>query len=278
MTQARRTWHRGVFEAMDRPGLRWLLGLLATARQSVRGRGLCRVSYRNGYWVHSFSDGKIAADQIGTTSPSKLDADTRDTFLFEYVPKVGDVIVDVGAGEGTETATFSRVAGPNGRVIAIEAHPRTFARLQQLVQLNSLNNVSCMQLAISDKRGALHMTDVADHATNRLLAAGAQGGVDVPTLSLDDLVREQKIDRIDFLKMNIEGAERTAFAAMTHTLAITHHLAISCHDFLAERGTDGDYRTKNIVKPALESAGFEVLTRPDDSRDWVRDYLYARRK
>ncbi len=278
MGEVPRTWQRDVFEALDRPGLRWLLGLIATGRESIRSRKLCRVSYRDGYWVHSFPGGKIAAERIGATSPSRLDAETHDTFLFEYVPKPGGVIVDVGAGEGTETLTFSRLVGPSGRVIAIEGHPRTFARLQQLVQLNALRNVTCLQLAISDQRGVVRMTDIVDHVANRVLTDSAHGSVDVPSLSMDDLVREQKIDRIDFLKMNIEGAERAAFAAMSHTLAITQHMAISCHDFLAERGGDGDCRTKEFVKGVLEREGFEILTRPNDPRYWVRDYLYARRK
>ena len=50
-------------------------------------------------------------------------ADTNDYWLQHYRPQEGDVIVDVGAGRGEDTVTFSRAVGQTGRVIAIEAHP-----------------------------------------------------------------------------------------------------------------------------------------------------------
>lgn len=203
------------------------------------------------------------------------EAFTRDVFLRGYHVKAGDVILDVGAGVGSETIPFSRWVGPSGKVIAVEAHPATFATLQRTCQLNGVTNVELVHGAVMDSDRPVMISDLPTEVSfeNRI---GAEG-VEVPALTLTDLVRRYNLDRIDFLKMNIEGAELPALQGASAVLPLVGHAAIGCHDFLAEETGDNCYRTKDAVYDLLVNAGFTVRRRDDDPRPWARDYLFASR-
>ena len=73
--------------------------------------------------------------------------------MYQYVPREGDTIVDVGAGTGWETLLFSRTVGMSGRVISIEAHPRVFRCLSKMRAANRLENVTLVQAAVADQEG-----------------------------------------------------------------------------------------------------------------------------
>jgi hypothetical protein len=97
----------------------------------------------------------------------------------------------------------------------------------------------------------------------------------VKSTSLDELVDDLALERIDFIKMNIEGAEKLAIQGMDRTLRKTRTVCISCHDFKADQDGDEALRTKTAVREFLVEKGFRVTTRDDDARPWVRDQLIA---
>jgi FkbM family methyltransferase len=260
--------------ALDRPGRRHILRPLATLYASARNRSLVRVADEAGLWVHHHRAGKLVFRSIYTISPGQLDAITRDTFFYTYTPKRGDIAIDVGAGVGTETLTLSRLVSDTGCVIAIEAHPETHRCLAKLCELNALDNVSSKQLAIMDKSGPVTLSDSEADISNTVMRKAANA-ITVPGVSLDELVETEGLRRIDFLKMNIEGAEALAFEGMRRTLEMTENLAISCHDFVADASGDESMRTKATVRKALEAHGFTVTERTGDARRWIRDTLYA---
>jgi Methyltransferase FkbM domain len=96
--------------------------------------------------------------------------------------------------------------------------------------------------------------------------------------SLGSLFDELRIQHVDLLKMNIEGAEVDALAGMASHRYTVRNVAISCHDFLAERGGSQKFRTRSKVVALLEQSGFHLLPSLDDApEDWARDYVYATR-
>ena len=262
--------------ALDRPGMRHILRPLATLYASARNRSLVRVTDEAGLWVHHHRAAKLVFRVIYTISPGQLDAITRDTFFNSYTPRPGDVVIDVGAGVGTETLTLSRLVRDTGRVIAIEAHPETYRCLAKLCELNALNNVSDRQIAIMDKSGPVTLSDSETNISNTVMRE-TPDAITVPGVSLDELVETERLPRVDFLKMNIEGAEALALHGMRRTLGMTENLAISCHDFIAEARGDESMRTKATVRRALQAHGFAVTERTTDARPWVRDTLYGTR-
>jgi len=262
--------------ALDRPGSRRILGPLATLYASARNRRLVRVTDEDGLWVHHHPTAKLVYRVVYTISPAELDATARDTFYYSYTPRQGDIVIDVGAGVGTEALSLSRLVGDTGRVFAIEAHPETYRCLVKLCDLNALRNVSPRQVAIMDKAGSVTLSDSDSNISNRVVK-DTLDAITVPGVSLDELAETERLPRIDFLKMNIEGAEALALRGMRRTLPMIENLAISCHDFIAEAGGDESTRTKATVRKALEAQGFSITERTSDARPWVRDTLYATR-
>lgn len=264
--------HR-VFERFNRPGTRVLLATAGTVYKSFRYRWPCTVSYCDGMWIHRHPDGALVEPQISLATIAELDARATDCFMFRYTPQPGDIVVDVGAGSGLETLPFARRVGAAGCVIAIEAHPLMFRCLEAVRRLNRLSNVTTVHAAVGSVNQDVLISDGSNYQANTTLT---ERGVAVPGRTLDSILDSLGIDRIDLLKMNIEGAERAAVEGMNRTIAITRHVAIGCHDFLADWGRGELMRTRSVVETFLRRHHFEVTLR-DDSREWIRDTVYARR-
>ena len=241
--------------------------------------------FYDGGWMHRTGSDHVPLTHLyayasrrdwPTVFPSLI-ADSEDYWFHLYKPRLGDVIVDVGAGDGSDLPAFSRAVGPAGRVIAVEAHPRTLQLLERMRKWNRLDNVTVRHRAIMDRPGSVYIDDQDAHILNAVSAVRRNHrGYEVPALSLDDLCREDGVTHIDFLKMNIEGAERHAIEGATETIGRVRHVCVACHDFLA--GADDRLRTKAIVVAFLERHGFRVTLRRDDARDYVRDHVHGVRR
>jgi FkbM family methyltransferase len=195
--------------------------------------------------------------------------------MFLYEPKMGDVIIDIGAGSGIDVLEFSRRVGSNGKVIAVEAHPGSFQLLRKLCERNALTNVVCRQRAVMDKHGVTRISGNPGCEANTMAhgRTGADNGFEVLGVTVDELVEEFGLARVDFLKMNIEGAERLAIRGMSGTVIRTGHVCIACHDFRAAE--DDWYRTKTSVEEFLRRHGMHPICRDDHEKPWVRDHVHA---
>jgi FkbM family methyltransferase len=264
---------RVIYSRLNRPATRRLLELLATSIKSVVYRRPCRVRYADGQWIHEHPDGVLVEREIHLATMSKLDSMTRDHWFYQYAPQSGDIVVDVGAGTGWEAKLCSRLVGNKGRVIAIEAHPATFACLAKMVQLNGLTNITPLFCAVSDRPGVVHISDGTLHQGNSIVSN--TDGVAVPARTLEEICSTERIEHIDLLKMNIEGAERIAVPSLGRFAERTRYVVISCHDFLADWGQSDEFRSLEQVSQWLSKAGFSLMRRANDERAWVRDYVYG---
>lgn len=260
-------------EHLDVGRRRWVLSPLASADVSRERGELCLVFPSFG-WVHRYRTGSIEWPAIGAPSPAALERETLDVFLHRYRPSRGDTVVDVGAGVGEEVRTFSELVGEEGLVVAVEAHPRAAELLRRNVKRWRLSNVRVVEAAVAGEVGTTQISDENASIGNRLVSSA---GVAVRALTFDGLLEETRISEVDFLKMNIEGAERGALAASRRLTSVLN-AAISCHDFLVPHGADPEVvATQDAVKDILLKAGFDLVERPDDPRAWVSYYLYASR-
>ena len=204
--------------------------------------------------------------------------DAEDYWFHVYKPGAGDTIVDIGAGRGEDVFAFSRAVGEGGHIWAIEPHPVTFAALGRLCQLNRLANVTALNYACMDRSADLQIETLPVWESNFV-----RGGDRTPSshpvegARFDDLAARYAIDRIDFLKMNIEGAERLALAGCEHALGRARSVCIAAHDFRADRGEGEHFRTLAFVKEFLSAAGFEIVMR-DDPRYYVPYHVHGVRR
>jgi FkbM family methyltransferase len=268
-----RYWH-ALVTRLDRPRRRGLLVMPGSLWVSVKYRRPCVVYWRDGAWIHHYRGAKIPHASLGRAAPPHvLTAEAQEISVHEYTPREGDVVFDLGAGIGAETLFFSRLVGASGRVISVEAHPRTYERLVDLCRVNGLANVTPLQLAVSDTDGTAVISDLANHPQNTVSEGGE--GIPVQVRRIDTIAAELGITRIDLLKMNIEGAEPRAIRGVGELLAQTSHVCISCHDFLADDGGGDELRTRAGVRSFLVEHGFAVTSRADAPDPWTRDYLYG---
>lgn len=122
------------------------------------------------------------------------------------------VFVDVGANVGTVSALAAGLVGPSGRVLAIEPHPATFGLLKRTIAANGLVNVICVEAACGSAPGTALLTDVGRKDDNNRVEArgdrdGIATGMTVRSTRLDDLLDEHDLDRIDLVKIDVEGFE-----------------------------------------------------------------------
>ena len=122
------------------------------------------------------------------------------------------VFVDVGANVGSYSLFVARHSNQSARILALEPHPRTFQKLQYHLQINGAKNAIAMQLASGPKRTIMQLW--SDGGSNightSILKQGTSNpkiSVDVEVVPLVDILAEQAIERIDLLKIDIEGFE-----------------------------------------------------------------------
>lgn len=137
---------------------------------------------------------------------------------------------------------------------------------------NRLENVTLIRTAVADQDREVTLSDSDEHEGNSII--GAVSGIRVMCTTLDYIFRSLALARVDFLKMNIEGAEKLALAGMGEMVRKTKNVCISCHDFLANEGGSNELRTKADVIAFLKQNGFVVTLRESDG--WFfRNYVYG---
>jgi len=130
------------------------------------------------------------------------------SFLLDYLQPSG-VFVDVGASIGALTIPVAGALVPPGRAVAIEASGRIFDYLQRNVAANALRNVHCINCAATDIEGEVEFYEApVDH-----FGMGSMGAQFHATPSmvrgetLDHMLAEAGVARVDLLKIDVEGFE-----------------------------------------------------------------------
>ncbi len=127
-----------------------------------------------------------------------------------------DVVLDVGTNIGETLFHFAQLAGANGFVYGFEPDNSNFANVQKNISLNDFRNIEVFNIGVSDKRETLKLYRVDSHnlGMNRILneaeAAKYADFTTIETDSLDRIVLENKIEKVDLIKIDIEGYEMHA--------------------------------------------------------------------
>ncbi len=231
---------------------------------------------RAGNWINRQPEGTFVGTDLHTAHFGQVRAAVESYWFHDYTPGENDVVIDVGAGIGEDAVVLSRMVGPGGLVHAIEAHPGTYACLESTVKQSKLRNVETHLLAIAKTDGTVTISDDAHHLANSIVGSG--DGIAVAAQSLDHFIELHRIEKVDLLKMNIEGAERGAMLGLDREASKVRNLAISCHDFITAQGGGQHYQTKAAVRQRLIELGFTVTERTDASTPWEADVLMGRRR
>lgn len=178
--------------------------------------------------------------EIRTRAGDRLVVDPGSTmwryayFHGEYEPTLtrlvtrlvgsGETCLDVGANVGWYTVLFRRLVGPTGAVHAFEPNPPVFSRLRANVDLaGSPPNVHLHATALGREPGTaeLHVfAGIADgHASLSDQGRSDFTTVECPVRRLDDVLDEARAGAVSFVKMDVEGAERSVLEGAGRLLA-----------------------------------------------------------
>lgn len=227
----------------------WLRGrwetIRLTCRQAVLGIPVpFRLTF--GAWWLARNDSMRKPLLAGTFEKAEL-------AFVERLLQPGMTVLDIGAHHGLYTLLASKRVGSKGRVIAFEPSPRERKALRLHLTLNQCKNVTIQELAVGEENAdsLLHVVEGWASGCNSLRQPAAIIGTSaspicVHVARLDDWLASNHIDCVDFIKLDIEGAELSALKGAALLLQRRPRPVI-----LAEvedvRTLPWGYRAKNIL-------------------------------
>ncbi|MEM3830495.1 MAG: FkbM family methyltransferase, partial [Conexivisphaerales archaeon] len=154
-----------------------------------------------------------------------------DVYRTELI-KEGDTVLDLGAGIGEFSLLASKKVGPNGKVIAIEPSRDNYRTPTDNLRENHCDNVFPLNLAVSDFDG-----EIEREFKGKKFKARCK--------SLKDIPNEAGCNKINFVKMDIEGAEKKVIQQNTDIFRSVYYLSMEIHNW---------YQSKLIR--IMDGAGF----------------------
>jgi FkbM family methyltransferase len=197
----------------------------------------------------------------------------NETLLVLQTVKPGMTFVDAGSHWGYFGLLAAERVGPSGRVIAIEAHPAIYEELAANVRLNGMTWLTSVHTALNASDGPVTLAGF-DETSNCFETAfvtdeaTSANSFTVPGRKLDSLLDELGIGDVDFLKMDIEGAEALCLPTMAPALARHRYkrIMLELHPQYVDR-----YKIagSTIIAPLVEAGykGWGVLSIPYPGRD-----------
>jgi FkbM family methyltransferase len=195
------------------------------------------------------------------------DATTFWQVFFNHVYPVRPedrVIVDAGGNVGS-FSLYALRAAPASKVIAVEPFPQSFDLMQGLVNANGLaDRYVPVRAALGGAIGT-SLIEADDRPSQfRRITNKVEVGEPVSTITLEQLFAEQELEKIDYLKVDIEGSEyATLLAAPPSVLARVQRIGLEYHPLFS-----GEPYTRQQLFAHLERSGFEKVLDRDDGEGY----------
>lgn len=168
---------------------------------------------------------------------------------FKHKPQPGDTVVEGGGFPGDFTIYASKKVGAKGHVYAFEPNPINFSHLKRHIAAFNCTNVTLIPKG-------LWSHDCEKKMTGRGVESHLQGDgtIDVQLASMDSEMERQGVKKVDFIKMDIEGAEPEALQGAVKILRSNSvKLAIaSYHDFEGQE-------TRTGIEKMLTPLGYKFV-------------------
>ncbi len=185
----------------------------------------------------------------------------RNIFLFNYDEDAqlfvrkrlhpGDTFVDAGANVGFYTLLAASIVGERGKVIAIEPNPKPFLKLKRVIEKNNITNVILLNVALGKEPGTCNLFLNPEYGcdTATMVAHDAPESILVEVQPLDSVVATHQIERIDYLKVDVEGFEPDVLAGAKKLLSERRIGVIQCEfcEFWLERNSSSPERLHRFL-------------------------------
>jgi FkbM family methyltransferase len=221
-------------------------------------------------WVDGLSLPVLPGDQLsralyvsGTYEPNTLS-------VLRRLLKVGHTFIDVGANTGVMSLVASKWVGAAGQVYSFEPSQREYEKLLGNIERNTAANVRPFRLAVTSSSGVANLR-VAPESYAGLNTLGSEfpyAGVEtlrlepVETTTLDDFVKAHGIDRVDAVKLDVEGAEAAALQG-AHRLLVDQRPALVLEIFSRSLRANGS--SAPAVERLLRAARYRLFSIDDST-------------
>lgn len=183
----------------------------------------------------------------------------------------GAIFVDVGANIGTYAVRAAQLVGPAGRVIAIEAHPLTFALLQRNLALNGLAQAEAVQVAIGAAEGSIGIVYETRNPGETHVGASRPGEQQVRLSPLDQILAESGISGgVAYLKIDVEGFEYAALEGARQTIAASPAIVVQT-ELVARHARRYGHAIRDVMALARSLGLRPHRVAPDGALDPIPD-------
>ena len=213
----------------------------------------------------------------------------EETKLVQRLVHPGDIVIDIGANIGYYTLQFAKLVRSAGKVIAFEPDPENFELLRRNVEINGYN-ITLERRAVSNRSGRVQLyrspLNTADH---RIFdSRDGRLSVEVDAVRLDDYLGD--LDRVNFIKMDIQGAEGVALDGMIALLERSPGVKILSEfwpEGIAACGTSPDWYLHTLTRLGFKLFDVNETGRPERtdadtlltrSRKWSHTNLLCSRE
>ncbi len=194
----------------------------------------------------------VTIEYFGTLWRQLVQQYRDEIYQKYYKVKKGDIVVDVGAHIGTFTVRAAKTVGDGGMVVAIEPEMDNLRVLERNIRANGLNNVVIVPKGVWSRKDRLKLF-IKENTSGHSFVRCRGRFMEVEVDTLDNILRELGVNKVDFIKMIVEGAEIEAYKGMKETLKDNDvKLAIATYHKAGEKET---YRT---IVSWLNRDGFEA--------------------
>ena len=176
----------------------------------------------------------------------------EDEIIERFTPKEGDVVIDIGAHIGRYTIIGAKRVGTNGKVVAIEANPSNFEMLNRNIKLNQLTNIISLNNAVYSKETKIKLylpgEELGHTIYNTVMSDRAKNEdkfVEVSANTLDYFLQLKGITDVNWIKIDVEGAEFEVLKGATNVLSKSKDIALLIEIHNLSGGT-------NLYIPILE--------------------------
>jgi FkbM family methyltransferase len=139
--------------------------------------------------------------------------------LFLDRLEINDVVIDLGANIGAYSIRAAQKIGPSGHVFAFEPLERTRIRLEEAVVINRVGNITIVPVAAGDREGRISLAIDGRGSSAKITEASGGSAFQMADMTtIDAFTRSMRIKRLDWVKMDIEGAEPLAVGGMLETI------------------------------------------------------------
>jgi FkbM family methyltransferase len=157
----------------------------------------------------------------------------EDEIIEHFTPKQGDIVVDIGAHIGRYTIIASKRVATNGKVVAIEASPSNFEMLNRNIKLNQLTNTISLNHAVYSKETKIKLYLPGEESGNTIYntiisdrAHNEEKFVEVNANTLDYLLQSKGIKQVNWIKIDVEGAEFEVLKGASNVLSNSKDIAL----------------------------------------------------